>query len=154
MCKYHFIIFTEMAKPADSVHKKSLPSLVFLSFGIFLLHSVNEVIMERQRRHFQQHQNGGNARSQQLKRNGRSDKDQYTTNDALESLLHEKSDFVQQLVSSISSNNGQVISCSLALSSLPNDNSCQNSNRSANTIYYQFLPSSGIPSSWSHANVL
>ena len=35
------------AQYEDAVYKKSLPSLLFLSFGIFLLNSVNEIISRR-----------------------------------------------------------------------------------------------------------
>ena len=35
------------AQYEDAVYKKSLPSLLFLSFGIFLLNSVNEIMTRR-----------------------------------------------------------------------------------------------------------
>ena len=35
------------AQYEDAVYKKSLPSLLFLSFGIFLLNSVNEIMSRR-----------------------------------------------------------------------------------------------------------
>ena len=79
----------EVARPASSTDKKSLPSLVFLSFGIFLLHSVNEVIRDRKRRL------GGYRRQQQQERNGRS-----YSEDALESLLFENGPLMKYITSS------------------------------------------------------
>ena len=35
------------AQYEDAMYKKSLPSLLFLSFGIFLLNSVNEIMTRR-----------------------------------------------------------------------------------------------------------
>ena len=78
----------EVARPASSTDKKSLPSLVFLSFGIFLLHSVNEVIRDRKRRI------GGYRRQQQQERNGRS-----YSEDALESLLFENGPLMEYITS-------------------------------------------------------
>ena len=82
--------FLEVAKPASTADKKSLPSLIFLSFGIFLLNSVNDVIRDRQRRL------GAKRVVNQIGRNGRS----YSDN-ALESLLQEHGEFMD-FISSIS----------------------------------------------------
>ena len=89
--------YLEVARPASSTDKKSLPSLVFLSFGIFLLHSVNEVIRDRKRRL------GGYRRQQQQERNGRS-----YSEDALESLLFENGPLMKYVTSSIVDPNQSV----------------------------------------------
>ena len=60
-----------------------------MSFGIFLLHSVNEVIRDRKRRL------GGYRRQQQQERNGRS-----YSEDALESLLFENGPLMEYITSS------------------------------------------------------
>ena len=86
-----------MARPASEADKKSLPSLIFLSFGIFLLHSVNEVIRERKSRI--------NVRRnrKQYRRNGRS-----YSEDALDSLLNENSEFMESMSSVFSNMDGFV----------------------------------------------
>ena len=88
---FDMLYVLEVARPANSADKKSLPSLIFLSFGIFLLHSVNEVIRDRQRR------TGLKRNREQFQRNGRS-----YSEDALESLLHENGEFIESISSILS----------------------------------------------------
>ena len=97
ICKLAYIQILEVARPASEADKKSLPSLIFLSFGIFLLHSVNEVIRDRKRRI--------NVRRnrKQYRRNGRS----YSEN-ALDSLLYENGEFMESMSSLFSNTEGFV----------------------------------------------
>ena len=94
---FHFLII-EVARPANEADKKSLPSLIFLSFGIFLLHSVNGVIRDRTQRRIDVRRTRN-----RYQRRGRS-----YSEDALESLFDENSEFMESLLSKFDSTNEHV----------------------------------------------
>ena len=92
------IEIVEVAKPANEADKKSLPSLIFLSFGIFLLHSVNGVLRDRTQRRIDVRRTRN-----RYQRRGRS-----YSEDALESLFDENSEFMESLLSKFDSTNEHV----------------------------------------------